>query len=333
MPFDFNGEDIDPMDGYSEDPVADDQPEVDLPVPGAPQGAYSDNTPESILDAAEEQEDYEQVLSQVDRRMRVAQCYRSILNSDLFNDETSEAKIVQNRIRKFCNEELEIIFGMRLNRQAVAVSSQFTAEEADILKNLAAQVRLAKEAKDKPKPVVKAPTVNRVQTNQPATLKIPKPKVSAKPTVQLTAVATVKPSPKTSGVDLRIPEQWRKDPTAKVVKGKVYIQARNDDGEPLWRTVDPKTGAPIAVPVAIMRDVTPMAVPPVGMAQPIPMPSIVGGTASPFSQIMQQAASAQLAGLDRIASIPGVGGAAARLMGGALTQSIGAGEDVSSEFD
>ncbi len=320
MAFNFSGDESDSMDGFDMGEVPADPPASD---------DVSEETIQSKLEPLQEvEEDYEQVLSQVDRRMRVAYFYRSILDSILFSEETSEARIVQSKIRKFCNDELEVIFGMRSAKAAPTVE-QFSVEEVEILKNLAAQVRITKEAKGKP-PIVVKPTVRQVQTK-------PQPVVQTIQTqTQALPVAALKPQPKPAvpqaqpkkptGPDQRIPERYRNDPTAKVVKGKVYIQARNDSGGLVWRDVDAKTGEPLAAPVPVMRDVTPTPVPTGSMIQPMPMPSIVGGQ---FSQIMEQQASDQLARLDRVASLPGPAGAAARLMGGALTRSIGGGEDES----
>lgn len=326
MAFNFNGDEGDTMDGFdSEADSAGDpfvQPGVEMPVPGAPPEYVSENprpgnhfvAQTEILEDAKE-EDYEQVLSQVDRRMRVAHFYRSILDSSLFDEETSEAKIVQGRIRKFCNDELEVIFGMR-SANSSPISAQFDNEEVTILKNLAAQVKLAKTAKEKP--TVNKPTVNKVQTKPPPAVQ----KVQTKPTAPRQAAPVVpqqaKPAINPQG-DLRIPERYRNDETARVVNGKVYVQARNDDSQLLWRQ-ETKNGKRVTVP--ILKDVTPVAVPTGSMQQPIPMPSVLGGPASAFSQVMQQHADMTLQSLDRAAAMPGVGGRVAQQFGGALAISL-----------
>ncbi len=322
MGFNFNGDDVDTMDGFDSEEAGDPftQPGVEPPVPGAPAESAQIYVPDpvSILDAQENQEeDYEKVLSQVDRRMRVAHFYRSILDSALFEEDTSEAKIVQNRIRKFCNEELEVLFGMRTTTTAFSQTpAQFSPEEAAILKNLAAQVKLTKDAKTA-KPAIVKPTVNKVQTKPASAVQIVQTQArQPKQQVQQTPPPA---QPKTGKMDMRIPERYRNDPTAKISNGKVYIQARNEENQPLWRQ-ETKNGKKITSPV--MRDVTPVAVPTGSMIQPIAMPSIVGGPNSPFSQVMQQHADMTLQSLDRAASMPGVGGNVARQLGGSLAISL-----------
>jgi hypothetical protein len=244
-----------------------DSPDFDLPVPGAP--------PPTVIAAASEQfqeqeqeEDYEQSLTQVDKRMAIANCYRSVLNNPLFDDTCPEARIAENRIRKFIRGELEVLFGMRAAASVQVAVSQFTQEEVEALKIVAA--RLQKPADTS---VIK-PRV--VQMSQPAKPRVspvssspkPAPRHQAPPKVAQTAPQPVaQPTTPPKGVDLRIPEQYRENPTARVVNGKVYIQNTNSDGELLWVQDKVKGRRPM------WKDVTPVARPTATMVQPIPMPS------------------------------------------------------------
>ena len=333
MPFDFdpNGNDVDTMEGFDDDPTAVFPEDLDdnTPVPGAPAGYIPDAVVERLLSPVPEEEDYEKVLSQVDRRMRVAHFYRDVLEADLFSEKTAEAKIVQGRIRKFCNDELEVIFGMRSAQVAATDGGQFSVDEVKVLKELIARLTLAETAKQTKSPVKAVNKVQQVQQKAPAVVQIRTQQQSKPPAPAPVAPVPVAPPspaakqpPRDPKIDLRIPEQHRNDPTARVVKGKVYIQARDDDQNPLWRSVDSTTGRALKNQVPIMRDVTPIAKPTGAPIQPVAMPSMLGGASSPFSQVMQQHADSTLQMIDRASGQRGVGGNVARQFGGALAISL-----------
>lgn len=290
------------MDGFDVDEstgeVVEEAPQEDLPVPGyVPQpGDVLPTQPtvarqETIETLTEEtEEDYGAVMDQVDRRMKVANYFRLVLDNDLFaGDESPEAKLAQNRLRKYVREELEVLLGMRKSTAPTVTAvpaSQFTEEEVSALKELA---RLAiRKLKNEPQlqPIAAKPVVQPQLKPVTAASVVPAPKKPAPPKVQQPQAKPVaqKPAPAVQQrpaaaprgpVDPRIPEKYRNDPTAKVVNGKVFVQARDEDGNLIYVT-HPKTKRRIPS----MKDVTPVAKP-MGVT-PLPMPS--------FAQMDQMAA-------------------------------------------
>lgn len=275
----------DSLEGYDVDegstglPPEDDQ--ATGPIPGyipQPGDMIPDEALADTPALAEVEEDYGDVMDQVDRRMKVANYYRLILDNDLFSsDETSEARIAQGRIRKYVREELEVLLGMRKTAGGVAPAATFvnpfTDDEMTALKELA---RLAlKKMRSEPqlKPIVaKAqPAAPQLKPIAPTAASVV-PMIKKPAPVQAPRAAAPKPVPaaatqqRTAGVDPRIPEQYRGDPTAKVVNGKVFVQARDEDLRPIFLT-HPRTKRKIPS----MKDVTPVARP-VGI-MPVPMPS------------------------------------------------------------
>lgn len=267
--------DPDPMDGFDVEEATADQiveETVEPPVPGyVPEpGDILPGSPEAIAE-----EDYAAVMAQVDRRMKVANYFRMVLDHDFFQDGSSEAAIATNRIRRFVREELEVLLGMKqaASKAIEAAAPQFTDEEVGLIRELIARVTKPKQPQLKPmltpiappapqfKPITAASVVPPPKKPQPVVAAPVQPPPPPKPAPQVQAI---KP---TGTVDPRIPEQFRKDPTARVVNGKVYIQARTEDGDALW-SHDKKTNKRTAV----MKDVTPVAKP-VGVT-PLPMPSI-----------------------------------------------------------
>ena len=333
MPFNFD--DSDPMDGLD----AEEAPRVErLPseeaepiVPGAPpaeptqwdHSAQVEKLGQYAEPDLESDEAFEAALGQVDRRMRIAQYFRSLLDYEFEGWNEPEAKMALARIRKFIRGELEVLFGMK----EVAVPQQaqvlpFTSDEIAALKELVARLLKptsppvpkprAVQIPAPPPPIQPRPPSPRPQLTQPA-LK-PKPAaapVPTKPSAVPAQVPTTKPTQR--GVDLRIPLRYRDNPTARVINGKVFIQARDKEtNELLWRTVDPDTRQPLAKRLPVLIDVTPTARPS-GIHQPMPMPSI-----AQENMISEQRASEQLASLDKWAAI----NPALRQIGGAVVLSL-----------
>lgn len=269
MPYNFGDED--PLDGYdaAEDQSGaqqEPQAEPEAPVPGytpAPGDVIPGTMPETAVE-----EDYGAVMAQVDRRMKVANYFRLILDNELFPGGEAEAVIAQTRIRRFVRDELEVLLGMKsavTTARSTAVA-QFTDEEVAALRELISRIT----KKPTPfKPVQQQQVTPPAPQFKPVTAAavVPKPKPVAPPVQRTPAPAPRQQQAAPQGVDPRIPPQHRADPTAKIVNGKVYIQARTEDGEMLW-VHEKKTGKK----TPMMKDVTPVARP-VGV-QPLPMPSI-----------------------------------------------------------
>lgn len=293
MPYDFGNPDTDTMDGFD---AADDvpgtppPPAAEPPVPGyvPADGDILPGTAE-----AQAEEDYAAVMAVVDRRMRVANYFRMVLDHDFFQDGTAEAAIATNRIRRFVRDELEVLLGMKAVNAAPppAGPSQFTEEEVAILREVISRLKKPQAPQLKvltPAPVQAAPQLKPITAASvvPAPKKPnPPPQAPPPPRQQAPAPAPARPA----GVDPRIPEQFRNNPTARVINGKVYIQATTEEGEHLW-SHDKKTNKRAPV----MKDVTPVARP-MG-AMPLPMPSIAQS-----NQIEEGRASENLRMIERLA--------------------------------
>ena len=270
------------------------------------------------INAEEVEEDYQEVVSHVDRRLRIAQWYRTILDGSLFNDDTAESKIVQNRIRKFVRDEIEILFGMKA-APVQAAAGQFSPDEVEALKALAAATMVAKRAAPKlnrvsqpPPPQAPAPALRpaqtpsqQVQVRQAAPRVVapqqrpaaPKPKPQQRPAAPPAQPGTLQSNVKAGDpsliTDPRVPEEWRNDPTLRVKNGHVYVQQRNPDGELLWVN---ETG--MQKPMPLLKDITPVAKPnPSSPNQPIPMPSVESMT----MLTEQMAAQDNVRNLERLA--------------------------------
>lgn len=106
------------------------------------------------------------VLSEVEERLAKANCYRALLESKLFADGDELARMVEEEVREFVRDRLSYLMGMKTPVEPVAVASQFTEEEVQVLKTLAAKV-MARPASPTIQPVElkkqevssKAPTV------------------------------------------------------------------------------------------------------------------------------------------------------------------------------
>ena len=312
----FSFDDEDPMEGYDETDPQQDQPEAEPLVPGQP----SVEALETVAEEFEEQndeEDYASALAQVDRRMAIANCYRSVLNNPLFDESYPEAKVVEKRIHKFIRGELEVLFGMKAAAPQAPASNQFSQEEVLVLKELIARLKKPTDpAAIKPR-VMKMQAPPRPARVTQVAQRSPRPVSSVTPPVPQSQPKTA-PKPAApqaaKGVDPRIPLQYQEDVTAKVVGGKVYIQNRNADGELLWVSDKAKGRRPM------YKDVTPTARP-VGIT-PTAMPSY-------YQQniLAEQQASVKMNSLQRLATqIPAMGQVA-----GALVASLAQPQGPSSE--
>jgi len=314
MTFKFGDEDGDTMDGFGteESNTVDSshvsEPEGPVPgyIPEEEQGGKSLESVDQYLQGPtpEVEEEYEAVMAQVDRRMKVAQYFRMVLDNSMFDDGTPEAKIAESRVRKYVREELEVLFGMRQVQSHRPAPAQFTDEEVQILKELI--VRLKKPAVATPqfKPIGVSPRAS--VPSQPLIVAKTKPMVQVQAPKPAQPAGTTKPTVRQNVVDPRIPKQYQDDDTARVINGKVYIQARSEDGDLLW-SKDKRTNKT----QPIMKDVTPVARP--TGTQPLPMPSI-----AQTNQIETQRAGEQLQIMERMAATnPGM-----RSVAGGLVYSL-----------
>jgi hypothetical protein len=285
-PFDFENEEMDGLD---------DAGEVVQPSAEAP--AVEQAVGELFADEAVEPE-VDDAMVAVKDRLQVAQYYDLLLNHHLFGGDESPAAVrVQKEIREHVRDRLSVLMGIKPEAQAV-VAAKLPWSEAQIT----ALTQVANKIVDGPsrsalKPAQPAvPTLTQVpgpKTEEPKTVTpvaIQKPKMAPvkKPTPQLPTPVRKPGSPpprpatapqrapnsapaqQTSGAiaDSRIPPQYKDDPTLTFRNGKVFVQARDGDGTPLF-AMDPLTKKT----EPLLKNVTLQARPAPGTAQVMPMPS------------------------------------------------------------
>lgn len=114
------------------------------PLPKAPVKLAQEDEEflESVLADEDEEDDYTVVLSDARLRLEQGKLYELIMNSDLFQDMDADPRAVRNvqrEIKRFARERMEVMLGMRQEKQELAVASQFNSLEVDILKKLASK--------------------------------------------------------------------------------------------------------------------------------------------------------------------------------------------------
>lgn len=140
---------------------------------------------ESLEEPQQEESEENPELSDVDLRLETADYYRAILKHDFFNTDTPAASIVDQEIRTFIRERLEILLGLRAPRPEAA--NQFSDEEVEALKVVASKI-LGRPS------LVGEPTVRKMPT--PATKANSAPPMKPKPTVRKIPAPAAAPSTK-----------------------------------------------------------------------------------------------------------------------------------------
>lgn len=117
------------------------------PAEQAPQTLTPDDEEflEAVLnDEYDEDVDNEQVLADANLRLEQGNLYKIIMNHDLFGGVEADERAVNNvqrEIRRFARERMEIMLGMRVEKQATqVVSSPFNSMEVEALKLLCAKM-------------------------------------------------------------------------------------------------------------------------------------------------------------------------------------------------
>jgi hypothetical protein len=267
-------------------------------------------------------------MEDVEDRLEVAQCFRLLLKEQLFNTVTPASRKVEKRIRSYVKEQLAILMGVRQAPQATAeVVLPFDDTEISILKQIAAR---AKEMVQRNSAGAQPPTtVNKVaKAQEPAApvqsvnKAVEAQQVQRKPVAQPAIRKTEPPqqskpvaAPKQQVPNSRVPPQYKNDPTLKIKGSRVFVQARNSDGEPLW-SYDPheKKREPL------LKDVT-LPAKPNGAVQPVPIPPIIrsgNGFIDQANTVMSAHADAMIGFAGQKAEAQKVG----RLLIGTLTQNI-----------
>ena len=113
----------------------------------------------------DEQEDYSAVLSDARLRLEQGRLYEMVINNDLFEGSGADpiaSRFVQNQIRRFAKEQMEIMLGMRKDTSTIEhleIDFPFNQVEVNVLKKLAfAASKGASENSDRFVPEVKKTT-------------------------------------------------------------------------------------------------------------------------------------------------------------------------------
>jgi hypothetical protein len=130
------------------------------------------STEEAVLEELEESPEVEladdELDSEVEKRLEVAEYYRLILKQDLFNDRSEAASRVQKEIRSFVRGRLEVLVGLKPAHQpSKPVELPFSPTQLEALKKMA-DVLIRKGGQRPPEgPSIK--TVEVPQEEKPAT--------------------------------------------------------------------------------------------------------------------------------------------------------------------
>jgi hypothetical protein len=250
-------------------------------------------------------DDVEAQMSAVAQRLLLAQYYQTLLNGSLFEGDTSPPALrVTKELRGFVRQRLAVLMGVKREpigaAPAVVMKPQFTDDEVKALRAVAAKVNGLGTVPQAPsKPPEAPPVLKKVEapvTAAPklAAAKAPPTVQAKKPPAPITIQAkpgqragppprpAVKTAPKVA--DSRVPEAYRNDPTLTFKNGKVFVQMRDADDQPLW-VQDLKTGKS----EPMLKDVTQQAKPVPGTATILPTPSV-----EQANMVMQTAADSML---------------------------------------
>jgi hypothetical protein len=292
MTFPFEEDNTDTMAGYEFDES--DQPSYDMVA--AAQVVEQLQSPPPRVPEVEEK------MNNVQTRMRVAHYMMLLLDNRFFEDDVEAAYLVESMVKGFLTTKLEELVGVAPAKQQVQVvqaEPQFSEEEVAVLKSVA-KVVLEKQHQQNQAPV--KPKRESPPRKVPAKVQqqaAPAPKaapVAPKASSGLRKVGSqpgaqrrqFQPPPPNTGSSLlaKLPESVRADGTMRIVDGKVLIQSRTSDGEPLHYD----NGEPV------LKDVTPQATPAPGSPPPLPTLSV-----DQFNMISAQSAASQT---QRLANTP-----------------------------
>jgi hypothetical protein len=233
-------------------------------------------------------EDIDNFMSEAEKRFEVAQYYKLLLQDSLFDVQTEASVRVENEVRAFVRESLNVLLGVKEQKQR---QSEFSVEQVAILKEfadlgengpkvLSAVIDKLSSKIEKPnnpsaptlnvkeKPQAEGPSLKKRALIKP---KANKPEVVEKSTTQsrpsnIQTNQPVKPQnkPNPNKIKVSIPEKFKDDPTLVVKNNRIFVQMKNLEGELMWEKIGSETKP-------MMQDITP---PPVatGVAR-LAMPS------------------------------------------------------------
>ncbi|SRR6266851_83501 len=252
MPFDFNQENPEPLDPMEGLDAADPAQEAN------PQTSAQAQEQEAEAVVAEYADEVENQMSEVEKRLDIAQYYNLILKDNLFEEETESSQTVQNELREFIRGRLAVLLGMKPEEKKAEPPPPplFDQEEVAALKALAARVLkrpdlVAPLAPAPAKPSSAPPALKKVET---ATITRPAPRaVAPAPALRKSAiqtqskvipkpVATRKQAKSTAGrykSKAELPPALRDDPAVEVEDGKVFKTVVTEDGKEVRMNITP----------------------------------------------------------------------------------------------
>lgn len=190
---------------------------------------------DQALDELDQRQNEQEELSEVEKRFDLASYYKLLLKHDFFDVVSPQGRQVEQEIRAFIKNRLEVLLGMRDSKDTAAIGPppQFSSKEVSALKAIAARVL--------EKPIILTE----------------KPKRGRPPTLKPATVMDVTPAPRPPAIVAR-PTLKATGPVLKTVKtkppGKYKSVQKNAAG------------------VEYVRDLTPQVRPGPNDPQPLPMP-------------------------------------------------------------
>lgn len=220
------------------------------------------------------EQDLDNQMSEVEKRLEMAQYYRLVLNDTIFNDppNVEVADRVESEIREFVRERMALLVGVGEEKKP-QVASVFTDAEIQALRTIA-QPEVVGALKALAAKVLKKPAILEAKPIAPPTPE--KPKVIKEPSLK----KIVRPgTPKTETPAKATVSQ----PAPKPVRGKKQ--------EKVYKTVVDEAGNEVKM------DITPQAQP-VGV-KPFPTPAGKAAIEMNAAQVARQQAMVAVANLDK----------------------------------
>lgn len=244
---------------------------------------------QEVAQAVQEQANFDTQMSEVERRLELAQYYRLLLNDSLFNNRSEAAATVEAEVRDFVRSRLEILLGVK--KEQVKAVSDFNDDEIQALKAVASRLLKKPELVDKkpkeppalgkkthPDPAHMLQVIG--QKEQPSVKKAIAPQVKQKQKPQ-------SQDPLRDALVERLPPHLRDNPDVVIEGDKVFMVARDSDGN----VIRNHEGNPIR------RNITPTAKPK-GVNKPRRTPTIQEANAIMAQQANQMLSSASGGGLN-----------------------------------
>lgn len=190
-------------------------------------------------------------LTEVQRRMKLAECYSAVFSHPMFPNSTEYSKIVEKEFKAFAITRLEELMGVRQSGTNPGAASPFTPEELSVLKQVAATV------------------LNKAKSGTPMSLA----------PVQNTAPISLNPIVMPTGSTSQPKPKARPKPPKRILKDSGH---KDKEGKPIMMDVTPQ-----ARPNGAIQPAPPMTEQQVmRIMQARSEPGAVGGQSGAMAQIL-----------------------------------------------